>query len=415
MDVVILTQYFPPEMGAAQNRINALAHAFKDRGHKLTVLTALPNYPTGKIFEDYKHVYKTKEKVGDIDVIRSWLYVHKSRSAAASLLSYLSFALTAYDVGRREIKSADLILWEYPPLFLGYTALKLAKLWKAKIITNIADMWTQAIREQKIIKSQFVLEKFEKFEKKIMEKSAAITCQTEGLRKNIKSAMPSIDPILWPNGADPERFSPRIASPEIRKLYGIENQFVIGYSGLHGRNHNLLLILDAAKLLQGDKEILFLFCGDGYEKEMLIKYARDNKIENVRFHDPIDQSQLPDLLSIFNIGIVIHKNLPGLRVVRSAKLFELMSMEIPILHCSESEGAAIVRNADAGVIVPEDDPRKIADAILTMGNSDKLKLWGANGRKYVQENFDRRKISAEIVEKIEQIIQKQDQTSNRTQ
>ncbi len=415
MKVVILTQYFPPEMGAAQNRIHALAQAFLDRGHKVTVLTALPNYPTGTIFENYKNVYKAKEKVGDIEVIRSWLYVHKSRSAATSLISFLSFALTAYNVGRREIKSADLLLWEYPPLFLGYTALKLAKLWNAKIITNIADMWTQALGEQKIIKSRFILEKFEAFEKRIMAQSTAVTCQTEGLRENIKSAMPSLDPILWPNGADPERFNPRTPSPEIKRLYGIENQFVVGYSGLHGRNHNLRLILDTAKLLQDNKDILFLFCGDGYEKEMLIKYARDNKIDNVRFHDPVNQAQLPDLLSLFNIGIVIHKNLPGLRIVRSAKLFELMSMEIPILHCSESEGAEIVRKANAGVVVPEDDPQKVADAILAMRNSDQLKLWGANGRKYVQENFDRRRISAEVVEKIEQIMKVKDQTSNRTQ
>lgn len=402
-------------MGAAQNRIYALAQAFKSRKHKVTVLTALPNYPTGNIFEDYKNLYKAKEKVGDIEVIRSWLYVHKSRSAATSLISFLSFALTAYNVGRREIKCADLLLWEYPPLFLGYTALKLAKFWNAKIITNIADMWTQALGEQKIIKSRFILEKFEAFEKKIMAQSAAVTCQTVGLRENIKSVMPSLDPILWPNGADPERFGPRIPSPEIKRRYGIDNQFVVGYSGLHGRNHNLRLILDAANLLQKHRDIIFLFCGDGYEKEMLKKYARDYKIENVHFHNPVSQAQLPDILSLFNIGIVIHKNLPGLRIVRSAKLFELMSMEIPILHCSESEGAEIVRKANAGIVVSEDDPQKVADAILAMRDSDKLMPWGTNGRKYVQENFDRRKISAEVVEKIEQIMNVKDQTSNRTQ
>jgi glycosyltransferase involved in cell wall biosynthesis len=201
----------------------------------------------------------------------------------------------------------------------------------------------------------------------------------------------------------------------MKKKYAIDNKIVVGYSGLHGRNHNLKLILDTARLMQDEKDIIFLLCGDGYEKQMLIKYAHDNDIGNVHFHDPVSQSALPDLLSLFDIGIVIHKNLPGLRIVRSAKLFELMSMQIPILHCSESEGAEILRKADAGIVVPEDDPQKVADAIRVLRNSEKLKVWGANGRKYVQENFDRKKISADVVDKIEKIIQMRDQTSNRTQ
>ncbi|MBD3219103.1 MAG: glycosyltransferase [candidate division Zixibacteria bacterium] len=404
MKTVILTQYFPPEMGAAQNRIYSLARAFLRQGHDITVLTALPNYPTGEIFDDYKGLYKCRENIDGIEIIRSWLYIHESRNAASLALSYLTFALTAFNVGSREIDKADLLLWEYPPPFLGYTARKLAKKWNAKLATNIADLWTDALEEQKVLSAKFILDRISAFENKIMQDSTAITGQTEGVLADIKKRFPRLDPILWPNGADPDLFSPEEPSFKPQKRYRTEGKFVVGYSGLHGRNHNLRLVLDAAKLLQSKKDIVFMLCGDGFEKKSLIEYAKQNGLDNVQFHDPIPHAELPELLSLFGIGIVIHRNLPGLKVVRSAKLFELMSMEIPILHCAESEGAEIIRRANAGLVVSEEDPQKIADSILEMRNSQKLAEWGKNGRRHVIDHFDRDKISDDLVKKLEKTV-----------
>ncbi|HDS01419.1 MAG TPA: glycosyltransferase WbuB [candidate division Zixibacteria bacterium] len=367
-------------------------------------MTALPNYPTGKIFDDYRNHYKYKENIDGVEVIRSWLYVHRSRNALSSALSYLSFALTAYDVGSREIASANLLLWEYPPPFLGHTAGKLAKRWNAGLVTNIADLWTHALEEQKVLKSRYILEKISAFEKSIMQKSMAVTGQTEGVLSDIKARLPESDPILWPNGADPDLFRPMTPSSQMQTRYDVRGKFVVGYSGLHGRNHNLKLLLDAARILQPENDIVFTLCGDGFEKQKLITYAMQNGLSNVHFHDPIPHSRLPELLSLFDVGVVIHRDLPGLKVVRSAKLFELMSMQIPILHCPVSEGAEIVRKADAGLVVEEEDPRKIADTIISMRNSAKLAEWGKNGRKHVIENFDRNEISLELVQKLEKLV-----------
>ena len=285
-------------MGAAQNRIRALAEAFHRRGHKITVLTALPNYPTGKIFYDYRGYYKYKEDINGIEVIRSWLNVHKSRSALSSALSFLSFALTAYNVGSREIKSADLLLWEYPPPFLGYTAMKLAKKWKACLVTNIADPWTHALEEQKILRSRYILNKISAFEERIMRESIAITGQTDGVLADIKARLPGSEPILWPNGADPDLFKPTTPPSQMKERFKVEGKFVVGYSGLHGRNHNLKLLLDAARILRTENDIVFMLCGDGFEKQKLVAYAEQNGLSNVQFHDPIPHNQLPEFLGL---------------------------------------------------------------------------------------------------------------------
>jgi len=404
MKAVILTQYFHPEIGAAQNRLLALARAFRERNHDVTVLTSLPNYPTGKIFDKYRHCYKACEEMDGIKVIRSWLYVHESRGTIPTVLSYLTFALSAWDVGRREIKQADLILWEYPPLFLGYTAMKLARLWNAKMVTNIADLWTKLIKDHKILSSKTVIKCFEKYESKIFDKSLMITGQTEGILEDIKAKAPSSSPVLWANGADIKHFNPRPKSDEHIRRYNPENKFVVGYAGLHGRNHNLNLILEAANLLRNEKDIMFLFIGDGYKKRELQIQAKALNLPNLNFHNPVPYESLPEILALFDIGIVIHRPLPGLKIARSAKLFELMAMGIPVLHCAESEGAEIIRQADAGNVVPEDDPRKVVEAILEMKTSPQAEKWGQSGREYARMNFDRQKISIEVVKKIKEAL-----------
>jgi glycosyltransferase involved in cell wall biosynthesis len=344
MKAVILTQYFHPEIGAAQNRLLALAKAFRERNHDVTVLTSLPNYPTGKIFDKYRHCYKTHEEMDGIEIIRSWLYVHESRGTIPTVLSYLTFALSAWDVGRREIKQADLILWEYPPLFLGYTAMKLARLWNARMVTNIADLWTKLMLETRIVRSKSLIKYFGRYESKIIGQSLLTTGQTEGIIDDIKAKSPSSSPALWPNGADIARFYPREKNAELLNRLEIQSKFIVGYAGLHGRIHNLDLILDSANVLRDEKDILFVFIGDGYMKDHLISYAHKLDLPNIQFHEPIPYSDLPATLALFDLGIVIHKNLPGLQIARSAKLFELMALGIPVLHCAESEGADILRD-----------------------------------------------------------------------
>ena len=401
MKTVILTQFYPPEMGAAQNRIAALARAFVRRGHDLTVLTALPNYPTGKIYPEYQNRYKAVEEFEGMKIIRTWLYLHPSRNLIPTVLSYLTFALTARNVGAHEIKSADLLMWEYPPIFLGLAARKLARQWNARLITNFADLWTDSMEENNTLSFKPLLNYLRKQETALMRRSFLISGQTAGIIENLKKRSPDVNPILWPNGADISLFKPAEPSAEIMTAYNPGRKFVVGYAGLHGRIHNLDNILETARLLKSEKDIHFVFVGDGFMKSDMIKFASDNSLNNVSFHDPVAHSQLPEVLATFDIGLVSHKNLPSLKAVRSAKMFEMMAMELPILYCGDSEGGEIVRNTEAGVIIPDNNPQTIADKIIELKNSSELKKLGANGRRQVEQNFDRIKISDEMVKTIE--------------
>jgi hypothetical protein len=123
MKLLIITQYFPPELGAPQARLYELAKRLKNLGYEITVLTGLPNYPTGRIFDEYRGKVRTTENVDGIKVVRTWLYPSKSKKLLPRLLSYISFAVTCLLIGVWELGKQDVVLIESPPLFLVPSAL----------------------------------------------------------------------------------------------------------------------------------------------------------------------------------------------------------------------------------------------------------------------------------------------------
>lgn len=127
MEILILTQYFPPETGAPQNRLYSLATDLIEAGADVTVLTAMPNYPKMAIHEGYKgNIYK-KELLNKIKIIRTWIFVVKSKSVIPRLMSYASFVISSLVAGLLKVKKPDVIICESPPLFLGISAILIKK------------------------------------------------------------------------------------------------------------------------------------------------------------------------------------------------------------------------------------------------------------------------------------------------
>ncbi len=140
MRLLLLTQYYPPEIGAPQNRLHELAVRLKSNGVHVEVLTALPNYPQMELMQGYEKRRNREEIIDDIEVHRSWIYISKSKGILARLLNYFSFVCSAYWRGRK-MNTFDFIMVESPPLFLGYTAMALSRKLRSKLIFNVSDLW----------------------------------------------------------------------------------------------------------------------------------------------------------------------------------------------------------------------------------------------------------------------------------
>ena len=148
--IIILTQYYPPETGAPQNRLHSLARFLKNKEMDVQVVTALPNYPKNEIFESYRGKWKVSEMIDGVAVTRTWIFVSSSRGVVARLLNYFSFVITSF-IALLFLRKADFIICESPPLFLGITGVLISKIKRSKLIFNVSDLWPESAEKLNII------------------------------------------------------------------------------------------------------------------------------------------------------------------------------------------------------------------------------------------------------------------------
>ena len=244
MKLLILTQYFPPETGAPQNRLYELALRLQDMGMEVQVLTAMPNYPKSEIFEGYKGKKYVKEIMEGLTVHRTSIYVPKSRDIRTRLINYFSFVKSSYFFGKK-LGKFDFILCESPPLFLGYSAMRLSKKLNAKLIFNVSDLWPESAEKLGLVSNKFFLRLAYILEAKCYQRSYLITGQTQGIVQDIRKRFPEKDVYWLPNGVNLINYDPiDISQIGFRNKYGIaENDLVFFYGGILGHAQGLELML----------------------------------------------------------------------------------------------------------------------------------------------------------------------------
>jgi hypothetical protein len=186
LNILFLTQYFPPEVGAPQNRIFEFAKRLKANGHNITVLTAMPNYPKGEIYSEYKGKKAFEEEMDGIRVIRTSIYATKSKSFWKRILNYSSFTLSSVAQGKKFLnKSMDVVIVESPPLFLGWSGYKIAKRLKAKYVFNVSDLWPESAVKLGVLNNKAFIKLSVWLEEFSYKKADIVTGQTKGIVDNI--------------------------------------------------------------------------------------------------------------------------------------------------------------------------------------------------------------------------------------
>jgi glycosyltransferase involved in cell wall biosynthesis len=204
--ITVVTQYYKPEIGAPQNRLLEMVIGLKKYGWEVSVVTAMPNYPKGEIFKNYRGKLFYNEKVDEIDVLRTWLYASNSKKAIPRILSMLSFSLMALFSLRFLLKrKPDIILVESPPLTLGVTGVILSKLVGAKFVFNVSDLWPLSAKELGAISDGFFYRFLEKVEHFLYSKASVCLGQSSEIVDYIKGHGAK-KVYLFRNGVAPERF-----------------------------------------------------------------------------------------------------------------------------------------------------------------------------------------------------------------
>ncbi len=388
MHIIMLTQYFPPETGAAQVRLFEVAKAIQAQGHQIEVVTAFPNYPTGVIPPEYRGKFFMKDSIGGIPLYRTWIYPVQRGRFWKRLLNYFSFVFSAC-YGIAKAGPADYIFVESPPIFIGFTMFLARLLKRARIILNISDLWPESAISLGLVKNKLLIGLTSLLESRMYKVAWRISAQTEGIIKSLTER--GIEPskmVFLPNGVDPELFTPRPADQELVASLQLQNKLVVLYAGTIGYAAGLEVALQAAEKLRSHPEIVFLLVGDGTEKPRLQKLAAEMQLPNVHWLPFQPLSEIVRYYNLAALSLVTLRRYKLAEGVRPSKLFPGLASAKPVIYVGEGEGARIMAESGGGVVIPPEDAAQLAETILELtADPERCRELGEKGRKYVSENY----------------------------
>lgn len=335
-ELVILTQYFLPEMGAPQNRLYDLARGLVNLGWNVRVITALPNYPTGKIFPSYRGKFTHREDLEGIVIKRYWLFPSNSARALPRIISMISFSITCLcSVFFIRDKPVRYLLVESPPLTLAVSAWILAKLSGARLILNISDIWPLSARELGAIRDGFLYRRLEALEQWLYKRAWLCSGQSQEIVDHIKRSV-SDKTYLFRNGVDTRRF-------EVDILGSVKTNKIV-YAGLLGVAQGILSICENVNFARHSAELHIY--GNGAECDKIVAFINENPGRGIYYHGMVKRDEIPSILSEYSAYLVpLVKNIYG---AVPSKIYEAMAAGLPILFSGDGEGATIVRQMNAG-------------------------------------------------------------------
>ena len=404
MRILYLSQYFPPEIGATQTRAYEMARGLIRAGHHVTMITEVPNHPTGIIRSAYQGKLYERTNVVGIDVIRVWVKASPVKGFLSRMAFYLSYMFMATLVGLfLTRKKYDVIYATSPPLFVGAAALIISYLRFTPLVFEVRDLWPESAVALGELRNPLFIGLAKKLEWCCYRHSRRVVVVTEGIRRHLLGrGMASGRLQLIPNGARTDLFVPGPIDQNQRKQLSIaEDAFVVVYTGLHGLIHGMEIILQAAKFLQArgmdERIVQFLLVGDGVAKQKLMVDARKMSLTNIRFLEAQPEVDLPPFIRLANVGLATTAKLPLTKGSLPVKMFSYMACARPVLLAVDGEARELVEAAKVGLYIAPEDGTALAETIIElMHNPDQCDTLGENGRRFVESHYSRESQSREL-------------------
>lgn len=338
--ITLICSSFPPEKGAAPGRMYRLAELLLQNGYEVSVLCAMPNYPTGRIFDGYKGKWLSREDLNGIKVTRSWLIPTHSSHKLKRLISQLSYiGSLLFLAGRQLVKNKpDIVLVSTPPFVTGYLGCLMTKKRSgAKIILNVSDLWPKTAYELGFLKDgpfyRFLLRK----EQQMYLLADAFTTQSEETGRHIRKLLPSATLFLYRNlqPSVPQALMPRPSGK--RKIV---------YAGLLGIAQGVFEIIKAIDFTALNTELHIY--GQGHDLQAIQEWIRREPDRGIVYKGSVAADQVPDVLSQYHAMLIpLTQHLEG---AVPSKIFNAIANGLPILFSGDGEGADIVRKTGTGLV-----------------------------------------------------------------
>lgn len=365
--ILIISNYYPPEKGAAANRIEQLALKLHQNNYKVTVLCPLGNYPQGELFPEYKGKFSVTENLQNITVKRLWIYPSVSKNIFKRTLSVLSFStvLFFYLISKR---TPNKVVVQSPPLLLSFISVFLLSLMRKKIILNVSDLWPLAAIELNALKKNSFSHKISlSLEQSIYLRANLILAQSNEIITHIHSIFPNKKCYLYRNFPDHQ-------DTEMDFETKIDEPIKLFYAGLLGVAQGVYELCKKIELQKLNIE-LHIF-GDGAEKsqiEDLIQQSRSiGKDKKIFFYGMLERNMLHKKLQTLDIAIVPLKT----RIYGSvpSKIFEYGALGYPILYFGGGEGETIVRENKLGWVAQVGNFESLNATLIEISKTGKSEI-----------------------------------------
>lgn len=371
-------------MGAPQSRLYETMKGLQKRGWDVRVITAMPNYPTGKVFEGYRGTFSMKDELNGIDIRRYTLYASHSKRSIPRIISMLSFGFTSmFSLFRVTKFRPAYIITESPPLTLGLTGLALARISGAKHIMNVSDIWPLSALRLGAISEGYIYRKLEGLEHYLYRRSYACMGQSSEITDRLEEHG-SQHALLFRNGVDFSRFEQ--IRQQVKKPQHNDKLRIV-YAGLLGLAQGVFELCQKVNFAEQDAELHIY--GAGSEKEAIARFIKEYPGCNVFLHDTVHRDKIPETLMQYDVTLIplvtpIYGAIPS-------KIYEAMAAGLPIIFSGGGEGERIINKYKTGWVCTPSDYQQIADTIREVAGlkPEELEMLKSNCINAARDVFNR--------------------------
>jgi glycosyltransferase involved in cell wall biosynthesis len=401
--IAYVSHYFVPEPAAPAARVHELARAWVRNGHQVSVITALPNHPVGRIAPEYRRRLWATECLDGIDVLRCWLYAVPNRGVARRGLDHLSFMVSSVALGLPRLGRVDVVIASSPTLFSALSAWFIARSRRVPFVLEVRDLWPEAIVSMGLMRRGLAVSALERLAHFLYRQASRVVVVTESFADYLAGrGVPRSKLAVIPNGADMRLFSPSADGTAIRARFGLDQQFVVAYVGSHGLSHGLGAVLNAAA---HQPDVTYLLVGDGADRDRLYAERERRGLLNVRMHPSVPKSDVPGLYAAADVCLVPLRDVPIFQTFVPSKLFEVLAAGRPIVGAVRGEARHILKRSGGALLVAPEDGAGIAAAVQMLRADPEVRAeLGRRGRAFAEQHYDRDVLAARYLDVLRSVV-----------
>ena len=404
MKILLINQSFVSPDEPGHTRHFEMAKFLRSHGHELVIVASDMNYQTGQRTVNTRGLY-VEQSIDGIRVLRAYSYPSLHRSFVWRVISFISFMFSSVWTAMR-VKDVDLVMGTTPPIFQAVSAWIVALIRRKSFLLEVRDLWPEFGVSMGVLKNPIVIALARGLENFLYARATHILVNSPAYRKYmIEKGVPEKKVTFIPYGTDIDMFNPGVDGSSIRKKLGLEDEFAVVYAGAMGQANDIYTVLHAAKRLNNEERIRFIFFGDGKERVNLQSEAGRLNLKNVVFAGVYPKKEMPLVIASSDVCLAILQDVPMFRMPYPNKVFDYMAAGRATVLVIDGVIREVIESSHGGVFVEPGNDELLAKTILELSKDPgRVKQMGENARAYLVKNLDRREKMDETLQLLTSLV-----------